>query len=80
MTTRLSLLVSALQLLVLGAPNARAQLPDERHSERHEARAQILIPQAYLPSTGGVITGIEVVVTSATRPGSPTRSSTSTWG
>jgi hypothetical protein len=29
-----------------------------------EARAQMLIPQAYLPSTGGVITGIEVVVTS----------------
>jgi hypothetical protein len=29
-----------------------------------ESRAQMLIPQAYLPSTGGVITGIEVVVTS----------------
>jgi hypothetical protein len=34
----------------------------------NEARAQILIPQAYLPSTGGVITGIEVAILAPQTP------------
>jgi hypothetical protein len=53
---------------VTGSWNNCAPLGQSATGTCDESRAQFLIPQAYLPSTGGVITGIEVVVTSPSVP------------